>query len=76
MISPWDLNIIGFLSFLLDDANRYLFLWRFVRFALSSAVLSFSHTPATTSISTNVPFGKVLTATADLAGYGSVKNSA
>lgn len=38
MISPWDLNIIGFLSFLLDDANRYLFLWRFVRFALSSAV--------------------------------------
>ncbi len=35
MISPWDLNIIGFLSFLLDDANRYLFLWRFVRFALS-----------------------------------------
>ena len=35
-----------------------------------------SYTPATTSISTNAPFGKVFTATADLAGYGSVKNSA
>ena len=34
------------------------------------------HIPATTSISTNAPFGKVFTATADLAGYGSVKNSA
>lgn len=34
------------------------------------------HTPATTSISTNAPLGKVFTATADLAGYGSAKNSA
>ena len=31
---------------------------------------------ATTSISTNAPFGKDFTATADLAGNGSVKNSA
>ena len=36
----------------------------------------FCHTPATTSISTNAPFGKVFTATAERAGYGSVKNSA
>ena len=31
---------------------------------------------ATTSISTNAPFGKFLTATAERAGYGSAKNSA
>ena len=35
-----------------------------------------SYTPATTSISTNAPLGKVFTATAERAGYGSVKNSA
>ena len=30
---------------------------------------------ATTSISTKAPFGNVLTATADRAGYGSVKSA-
>ena len=34
------------------------------------------HTSATTSISTNAPFGRVFTATAERAGKGSEKNSA
>ena len=39
-------------------------------------VLNQALTSAMTSISTNAPFGNVLTATAERAGYGSVKNSA
>ena len=39
-------------------------------------VLNHALTSAMTSISTNAPLGNVLTATAERAGYGSVKNSA
>ena len=48
----------------------------FIPYGLFHIILSQFHTPATTSISTNAPFGKVFTATAERAGYGSEKNSA
>ena len=48
----------------------------FIAIIQLNSLLHHNYTPATTSISTNAPFGSVLTATAERAGYGSAKNSA